>query len=171
MRREAKAPPVTRRVAVGQSQLGREKVHSVGRTLMAASRPVSRPAIAIRRRDHARFRTSRQFSTSLNYVTRVFDMNKLDAKRHLFFCQLSTTGATAASILNVQVSGDAVFDDHQVDGGAGVQGDEDVPTPLHEVGPGNRLGPCSNQICVLTHPAPEAVSTDRSGAPPSCRRS
>lgn len=168
MRREAKAPAVTRSVAVGQSHEGSENIHSDGRTLMAASTPVRRPAMAIRRRDHARFRTSRQFSTSFNDVSSVFDVNNLDTKRDLFLRQLSTTGATAASILYIQVSGNPAFDDHQVDRRSGVQSDEYVPPSPHEVGRCYRLGPGSDQIRVLTHPAPVEVSSGRSGAPQPC---
>jgi hypothetical protein len=165
MRREAKAPAVTSRTEEGQSHAGRAIVHSDGRTLIAASRPVSSPARAIRRNDHALFRTNCQFSTGFNHVSSVFDMNKLHTKRNLFLRQLSTTGSTASSILYIQVSRDTAFDDHHVDRRSGVQGNKDVPPSLHEVGRCCCFGPGSNHICVFTHPAPEAVSTGRSAAP------
>lgn len=167
MRREAKAPAVISSVAVGQTHAGRTKVHSEGRTLIAASTPVSSPARAISRTDHAFLRTCRQFSTGFNHISSVFDMNKLDTKGDLFFCQLSTTGTTASSILYIQVSCDALLDDHQVDRRSGVQGDKDIPSALHEVGRSYALGPRSNEVGVFTHPAPAEAWSDRSAAPQS----
>ena len=173
MMREASAPPVTTRVATGQSQAGSERMSSTGTTPIAACRPENSPASKIRRTDHAFKRTSRQLSISLirtvDHFPRSHYMDHFDTEGNLPLVHLSTTWLVGASILHIKEA-DLVFLDHdEVDGGTGAAGSKDEPAICKKMGGCNVFRPCSLLVCI-SHPAPEEVSTDRSGAPQSYRR-
>lgn len=173
MTREANAPPVTRRVATGQSQAGSERMSSTGTTPMEACRPERSPVSKIKRTDHAFRRTSRQFSISrirtVDHFPRSHYMDHFDAEGNLPLIHLSTTWLVGASILHIKEAHLVSLDHDKVDGGTGAAGSKNEPAVCKKMGGCDMFRPCSLLICVI-HPAPEEASTGRSGAPPASRR-